>query len=68
MGLVLGRKPGEGIVIIGPNKEEIFVEVVRSEEGSLRLNIDAPRDYNILRSEIFGKMEVAKILNHTEVD
>ena len=46
--LVLGRKPGE-YVMIGEN---IRVEVVRSKEGDLRLAIDAPRDIKIVRGEI----------------
>lgn len=47
--LVLGRKPGE-YVVIGDN---IIVKVVRSEEGDLRLAIAAPRDTNIVRGEVF---------------
>ena len=47
--LVLGRKPGEYVVI----GENIIVKVVRSEAGDLRLAIDAPRDINIVRGEVF---------------
>lgn len=47
--LVLGRKPGE-YVMIG---KEIMVKVIRSEEGDLRLAIDAPRSINIVRGEVF---------------
>lgn len=47
--LVVGRKPGEYVVI----GENIIVKVVRSEEGDLRLAIDAPRDINIVRGEVF---------------
>jgi carbon storage regulator len=47
--LVLGRKPGE-YVMIG---QEIMVKVVKSEEGDLRLAIDAPRNINIVRGEIY---------------
>ena len=47
--LVLGRKPGE-YVMIGQN---IMVKVVRSDEGDLRLAIDAPRSVNIVRGEIY---------------
>jgi len=47
--LVLGRKPGE-YAVIGDN---IIVKVVRSEEGDLRLAIEAPRDINIVRVEVF---------------
>ncbi|MCT4543229.1 MAG: carbon storage regulator [Vallitalea sp.] len=47
--LVLGRKPGE-YVMIG---DEIKVEVVKSKDGDLRLAIDAPRDIQIVRGEIY---------------
>jgi len=47
--LVLGRKPGE-YVMIG---KDIMVKVVKSDEGDLRLAIDAPKCVNIIRGEIF---------------
>jgi carbon storage regulator len=47
--LVLGRKPGE-YVMIG---HEIKVEVVRSKDGDLRLAIDAPKEVSIVRGEIY---------------
>lgn len=46
--LVLGRKPGE-YVMIGDN---IKIKVVKSDEGNLRLAIDAPKDLSIIRGEI----------------
>ncbi|MFZ5944964.1 MAG: carbon storage regulator [Bacillota bacterium] len=49
--LVLGRKPGE-YVLIG---DKIMVKVVRSAEGDLRLAIDAPQDIKIVRGEIFER-------------
>lgn len=47
--LVLGRKPGE-YVMIG---KDIMVKVVKSDEGDLRLAIDAPKCINIIRGEIY---------------
>lgn len=47
--LVLGRKPGEYIVI----DEKIKVKVVKSESGQLRLAIDAPREMKIVRGEVW---------------
>ena len=47
--LVLGRKPGE-YVMIG---KDIMVKVVKSDEGDLRLAIDAPKSINIIRGEIY---------------
>lgn len=47
--LVLGRKPGEYIVI----DNKIKVTVIKSEDGNLRLAIDAPREIEILRGEVY---------------
>ncbi len=47
--LVLGRKPGEYVKI----GENIIVKVIRSEEGDLRLAIDAPREISIVRGEVY---------------
>jgi carbon storage regulator len=47
--LVIGRKPGEYIMI----GESIMVKVVKSESGDLRLAIEAPKDVNIVRGEIY---------------
>jgi carbon storage regulator len=54
--LVLGRKPGE-YIMIGDN---IKVKVVRSENGDLRLAIDAPRDVTITRGEVWEEMQKEK--------
>ena len=47
--LVLGRKPGE-YVMIG---KDIMVKVIKSDEGDLRLAIQAPKCVNIIRGEIY---------------
>lgn len=47
--LVLGRKPGE-YVMIG---QDIMVKVIRSCEGDLRLAIEAPKNVNITRGELY---------------
>jgi len=54
--LVLGRKPGE-YVKIGDN---IIVRVVKSEEGNLRLAIEAPKEINIVRGEVYEKNQAEK--------
>jgi carbon storage regulator len=46
--LVLGRKPGEFILI----DNNIMVKVVKSDEGHLRLAIDAPKHISIVRGEL----------------
>ena len=51
--LVIGRKPNE-YVMIGDN---IMVKVVKSEDGDLRLAIDAPRDIPIMRGEVYEKQQ-----------
>ena len=47
--LVIGRKPGEYIMI----NSNIKVKVVKSDEGDLRLAIDAPKDVKIMRGELY---------------
>ncbi len=47
--LVIGRKPGE-YVFIG---DDIYVKVIRSDRGGLRLAIAAPKDVGIVRGEVF---------------
>ncbi len=47
--LVIGRKPGEYVMI----NNNIMVKVIKSEDGDLRLAIDAPRDIRIVRGEIY---------------
>lgn len=47
--LVLGRKPGQ-YVMIG---KDIMVKVVKGDDGHLRLAIDAPKCTNIIRGELY---------------
>lgn len=47
--LVIGRKPGEYVVI----NNNIKVKVVKSNDGDLRLAIDAPREIKIVRGELY---------------
>lgn len=47
--LVLGRKPDE-YVMIGDN---IKVKVIKADNGALRLAIDAPKDIQITRGEVW---------------
>lgn len=49
--LVLGRRPGEYIVI----NENIIVKVVKDEKSGLRLAIDAPKEIKIIRGEILER-------------
>ena len=51
--LVLGRKPGE-YVMIGDN---IKVKVIKGDNGDLRLAIDAPKEVTITRGEVYEKQK-----------
>ncbi|MCF8009861.1 MAG: carbon storage regulator [Clostridiales bacterium] len=51
--LVIGRKPGEYIMI----DDKIKVTVIRSNEGDLRLAVDAPKEVKIVRGELHEKEE-----------
>lgn len=54
--LVVGRRPGEYIVI----NNNIKVQVIKSDDGHLRLGIDAPKDVSIVRGEIYEQQKLAK--------
>ena len=51
--LVLSRKPGEK-VRIGKN---IFITVVRCQDGKVRLGFEAPDELSVVRTEIDGITE-----------
>lgn len=51
--LVLGRKPGEYIMI----GDKIKVLVMRSEDGDLRLAIHAPKEITIVRGELLEEQK-----------
>lgn len=48
MALVVGRKDGEGVIING----DIKVTVIKTVDGLVRLKIDAPKEYPIVREEL----------------
>lgn len=47
--LVLSRRPGERVMI----GDQIVVTVVRIGPNNVRLGIEAPRDMNIVREELY---------------
>ncbi|AOM81908.1 carbon storage regulator [Salisediminibacterium beveridgei] len=61
--LVLGRKPGEYVVI----DDQIIVKVVKGAGGQLRLAIDAPKSISIVRGETYESnkelVEVQSVVN-----
>lgn len=58
--LVLGRNPGE-YVMIG---KDVMIKVIESDEGYLRLAIDAPKDVVILRGEVWERQGQVKLTKH----
>ena len=53
--LVLSRKVGERILI----GDHIAVTVVRVGQGMVRIGVEAPRDYSILREEVKDRQATA---------
>jgi carbon storage regulator CsrA len=56
MALLLGRKPGENVIIQDDQGREIEVKVVKAEgsvKSALKLRITAPPEFNIVRGEIY---------------
>lgn len=47
--LVIGRKKGESLLI----GEDIEITVVKVENGTVKLSINAPRSVSILRKELY---------------
>lgn len=50
--LVVGRKVGQCIII----NDDIRVQVVKSEDGHLRLAIEAPKHVSIIRGELLDAL------------
>tara|TARA_Y100000588_G_scaffold282604_1_gene299797 strand:- start:270 stop:494 length:225 start_codon:yes stop_codon:yes gene_type:complete len=50
--LVLSRKPKESIVING----NVTVSVLRVDSDNVRIGIEAPREVNVLRYEIYEEI------------
>ncbi len=51
--LVISRKKGESILI----GENIEITVVKTDDGGVKLAIDAPKDITILRKELYRAVE-----------
>jgi carbon storage regulator len=49
--LVLSRKKNQGILIQG-KEGDVRVVVIEADKGRLRLGIEAPRGYTIIREEL----------------
>ncbi len=51
--LVIKRKEGESILI----GDDIEISVVKAEDGTVRLAIDAPKEVTILRKELVKEIK-----------
>lgn len=47
--LILNRKPGESIII----DDNIEIRILEISDGKLKIGIEAPKNVNILRKEVF---------------
>ena len=64
--LVLTRRPGESIVV----GENIVVTVIEIKGGQVRIGIDAPRDVDVYREEIYEQVRqenLSAIANAEEI-
>lgn len=62
--LVLSRKKGEGI-IIGDNIK-IYIHEIKND-GTVKIAIDAPKDYKIYREELYNEIvEANKASSHID--
>ncbi len=52
--LVLERKTGEGIVI-GDGPDKVYVSISKSNDGKVKLGIDAPRSVSVMRAELLDQ-------------
>ncbi|AGF79637.1 carbon storage regulator CsrA [Desulfocapsa sulfexigens DSM 10523] len=50
--LVLTRKVGEGIVI----GDDVTIKIIEMKGGAIRIGIDAPREKNIYRQEVYNRI------------
>ena len=62
--LVLARKAEESIQL----GEDIIVKVISIDKGVVKLGIDAPKDVNIIRSELLEDVKDSNVASSKEVD
>ncbi len=51
--LILTRKKGESIIING----NIEVQIIESEEGKVKIGINAPKEIEVHRQEVFDRIK-----------
>ncbi|MDX2467935.1 MAG: carbon storage regulator CsrA [Acidimicrobiia bacterium] len=62
--LVLTRRPGESIVI----GENIVITVIEIKGGQVRIGIDAPREIDVYREEIYEQVRQENLAAIANVD
>ncbi|MBZ9624584.1 carbon storage regulator CsrA [Clostridium sp. FP2] len=50
--LVIGRKKGESLLI----GDDVEITIIKIENGSVKISINAPREISILRSELYKEV------------
>ncbi len=50
--LVLSRKKQEEIIVLTPQGEQILLKVIKINESSIRIGLEAKPDYQIIRGEL----------------
>lgn len=55
--LILTRKKEESIIING----NIHIQIISIEEGKVKIGIEAPKDIEIFRNEVFEKIQSSNI-------
>jgi carbon storage regulator len=56
--LVLSRKKNQGVLIKGKDGD-IRIVLIESDKGKVRLGIEAPKGYSIIREELVSEIEGA---------
>ena len=51
--LVIGRKKGESLLI----GEDVEITIIKIENGSVKIAINAPREIGILRKELYTEVK-----------
>lgn len=62
--LVLARKAEESIQL----GDDIVIKVISIDKGVVKLGIDAPKDVNIIRSELLEDVKDSNVASSKEID
>lgn len=59
--LVLSRKKGERLII----GDSIILEIIKSNNGTVKLGISAPKEIPVLREEVYNEINRNKTKKNT---